>query len=296
MSYRPSNPKPITISDLRPGDILGSCGTSTIDKIVTLVDQGDYSHISQCVDVVDGQQYVVESTMKGIKYDAVDAVDTKVQDLVDCYRYTSKDGHHLGDEGWPVQPLVDVAKSYPGGKYCWDLTLTMGLVILGSRVPEKNILKTIIRIGGGIIVAEIEKLIEKKEHVDKTPMTCVQVATSAYWQAKTTPEHKYGLLIDIDDKRHPSKANPVNLLESGIKDLEAKAYLELRKEIEKLYRRHFGDEFVESILARLDAAPGPLIAGSALLPLGTCSPTDIQTSPSLEFVGCLKDTRKHGKH
>ena len=143
MSNRPSHPKCIKLSDLQSGDVILSAGSDWLDTLIKYLDQGDYSHVSQYVGVDSGNHMVVEATTEGIKYQNIEdpKSDMKVQDLVDVYRYKSIDGHHLGDPGWPVDPLIEKAKSYAGGKYAYgDLTMValMLLVVDFTKDPGRK--------------------------------------------------------------------------------------------------------------------------------------------------------------
>src|SRR5215831_1372267 len=132
MPLRPPNPKKITLADLQTGDVLLSCGdiaTNPLDHLITLVDEGDYSHASLVTVELDppGKPMVIEATTEGIKYETVD-VDMGVQML---------------------------------------------------------------------IVEGLEAWLEKTKAGGKTPMTCVEVITAAYWGAVAVPANKYGLEVEL---------------------------------------------------------------------------------------------------
>lgn len=274
MSLRPSNPKKITLDDLLPGDILLSAGSDWLDKMILYIDQGDYTHTTQYIGKIGGVHMVVEATEKGIKYQSVD--EDLTQDLIDAYRYVSPDGHHFGDTNWPVKPVLTEALSYQGAKYAYSELLMGAVVILASEVPDDKNLSEIVRIALSYIENQFEQWLT--DNADKTPMTCVQVATSAHWTAQATPANKYGIQVKINGARKspflPSK------------DLQA--YQKLRaKLISKMQSVH--PEFTQNLLKR--SAGITVFAGSELLPLGCCTPRDMETSPTLKFVGCIQDNR-----
>ena len=62
MSLRPTNPKKLNLDDLKPGDILLSAGDSDIDKIILMLDQGDYSHTTQYIGVELSLIHISEPT------------------------------------------------------------------------------------------------------------------------------------------------------------------------------------------------------------------------------------------
>jgi hypothetical protein len=113
MSLLPPSPKIITQDDLKSGDILLSCGDSYLDKAITMIDQGDYSHTTQYIGKENGSYMVVEATTKGALYHDT-AEHFLAQNLIDAYRFVSSDGNRLGDPGWPSEPLTDKAMSYAG--------------------------------------------------------------------------------------------------------------------------------------------------------------------------------------
>ncbi len=273
MGLRPPNPPKITLDDLLPGDILLSGGSDWLDKLIMYIDQGDYSHTTQYIGKIDGQHMVVEATTKGIVYHNTDA-DMNVQDLVDAYRYVSPDGHHFGDPDWSVQPVLDQAKSFVGAKYAYSELLVGAVVIMASEIPKEENLSEIIRIALDYVEHKFEEWLN--ENADKTPMTCVQVATSAHWLAASNPLNKYGLQVTINNARKPP----------FISD-ELSQYQEIRSNIiTQMEDIHSG--YVENLTQRSGIT---VYAGSDILPLGSCTPRDMETSPTLNFVGYLKDTR-----
>jgi len=273
MSLRPSNPKKITLDDLLPGDVLLSGGSDWLDELIMYIDQGDYSHTTQYIGKIKGEHMVVEATTKGIVYQNTDPDMT--QDIVDAYRYVSPDGHHFGDPGWPVKPVLDKAKTFVGANYAYSELLMGAVVIMASEVPKEAYLSEIIRITLSYVEHQFEKWLN--ENADKTPMTCVQVATTAHWQADATPANKYGLQVTINGARKPP-----------IPSKDMSKYQDLRSSlISKFNAVHPG--FANQII---QSAGMTVYAGSGLLPLGSCTPRDMETSPTLEFVGCIKDTRK----
>ena len=266
MSLRPTHPKKLNLADLKPGDIILSAGDSDIDKIILMLDQGSYSHTTQYIGVENGKHMVVEATTTGIKYHTIDE-DMTVQTLVDVYRFKSLSGHQLGDPNWPAAPVTNMAKTFAGGKYAYTDLLLVAVVLIGSELPKEAYLKEIVRIMlAGFQHELVEWLTNNK---DKTPMTCVQVATSSFWEADKNAARKYALQVDINGARH----NPFS-------SKEMETYQTIRREVIQATAHLGGQNGFKAY------------AGSDILPLGSCTPRDLQTSPTLEFIGCLKDTRK----
>lgn len=279
MSLRPDHPPKITVDDLKPGDVVLSAGDSGwIDEFILLIDEGDYTHATCYVGERDGHRHaMVEAGKHGVitrdlsyDYDQV---------LIDAYRFESADGHHLGDPGWPVEPVTAGAESFVGGPYAYSELLMGALVLVVSEVPASGKAAEIVRIVGQRLEHELQKFLETLEGEKKTPMTCVQVCTSAYWQADPGETRRYGLEVTIDGARKVPW--PVASDASGPVG-----------ELARLRER------VAAVLGESLATPAAdekggvtVKVGSPLLPLGSCTPRDMETSPSLRFVGCLKDER-----
>lgn len=274
MAHRPVNPPKVTKADLVPGDVLLSAGSDWLDILITAIDEGDYSHTTQYIGYIDGDYKVVEATEKGIKYESLD-VDINAQDLIDVYRYVSPDGHHFQDPGWPVKPVLDEAMTYVNAKYAYSELLLGAVVVMAAELPSGG-WSPVIRSGLDILEHEFVQWLNDNQ--DKTPMTCVQVATSAHWQAEASPAHKYGLEVIISSPRKP----PVPPTP------EIQHYHDVRASLISAVDA-VSPGFSNAII-RSDSSL-KVVAGSDILPLGSCTPTDLQTSPSLEFIGCLKDTR-----
>lgn len=302
MSLRPTNPSKITYDDLLPGDVILSGGPESdlLDLFIYLVDQGDYTHATQYIGKKDGVHMVVEATINGILFQSIE--DDMTQVLVDVYRYVSPDRHQIGDKGWPVEPIIDKALSYKGAKYAYSKLLLVGLALIACEIPKKDKIGEMVLLLSRILVSQLVGWLER--NADKTPMTCVQVVTSSHWQAESTPTNKYGLKVIVDGSRENKLFSSAELSESPDYRNELAKYHKLRNEfIEKLtsenpsYKKVMEQKsksmnlLLKSKSSKMEKSKSIFIAGSDLLPLGSCTPRDMQTSPSLELVGCLKDER-----
>lgn len=287
MSLRPSNPKKITLADLEPGDVLLSCGDNPLDQLITLVDQGDYSHVSLVTEMGGGKPMVVEATEGGIKHESI-GVDISYQYLIDAYRYVSPQGFGFKDPGWPVAPVLDQALDFVGANYAYSELFLAGVVLLAadksSNDPDLNAL---IRLATMVLAAKLEEWLQDTPGNGKTPMTCVQVATAAYWQAPATPSNKYGLEVQLVRPRstmaNASIASPSQIAE----------WRQMRGRIKNAMDAALPHTAVARPVVTATATTEGLVvtAGSSLLAAGMCTPRDMETSPTLKFVGCLKDTR-----
>ena len=294
MSLRPTDPKPIKTADLVPGDVIMSCGPSTddLDNLIKLVDQGDYSHASLYVGIDKTRPMVVEATKGGIKYDDID-IDLDAQDLVDVYRYVSPDGHHLEDPGWPAQPILDRAMTFVGANYAYDELMLGAIVLLAAqKSSEDPDWDALLRLCLMLTAKGFLDWLTRAKNEGKTPMTCVEVATTAYWQADPV-KHQYALQVQLVRSGGnvaamaprrvlaPADMEKVKTLTGQIQQAMASAspkHLALAAKHEAAATNQRG---------MVAAQPPPQTVGEAIL--GLCTPRDMETSPTLKFVGCLQD-------
>jgi hypothetical protein len=309
MSLRPLNPPRITAADLVPGDVILSCGPDTdpLDNLIKLVDQGDYSHTSLYIGVNQdrsdpnyGQPMVVEATKKGIMYDPI-SVDLDAQVLVDAYRYVSPDGHHLGDPGWPVQPILDRAMTFVGANYAYDELLLGAIVLLAAQKSSNDPdWDALLRLCGMLVARGFLDWLEGAKNSGKTPMTCVEVATTAYWQADPV-NHQYALQVQL--VRSNSNVAPMTP-QRTLAPADMEKIRSVTNQIEDAFARtspkHLalsaGQPASKGGAARMATTlppPPPQTVGGAML--GFCTPRDMETSPTLKFVGCLQDKNAPGR-
>lgn len=297
MSFRPVNTPKITVDDLLPGDVILSAGAinpanpnkkvppnqaymQLLDYLIKKLDGGDYTHTSLYVGKINGAHQVVEATTEGVKLNPI-SVDVDAQVLVDAYRYQSPDGHKLGDPGWPVDPILEQAHALVGGPYSYS-ELLMGAVILLELVSTpQGAGQLMVELAARQFEAELTKWIDSLEGT--TPMTCVQVATTSYYQAKAQPANKYGLQVKITGDREPPNPTPT---------ADAHEFKQLQGRLQAQFGRILPGEEFPARAAGL-APPWVIVtAGSDAAPLGTSTPLDMETSPTLAIVGCLLDERK----
>lgn len=292
MSLRPSNPRRITFGDLAPGDVLLSCGDSDLDLLITQVDRGDYSHASLVVEAPGGSggPRVVEATTNGIKCDSID-VDMDAQYLVDAYRYVSPSGFRFGDPGWPSAPVLEQANGFVGGAYAYDRLLMAGVALFAAEASQANPdVEALLRVGGMLLAEGLESWVHGAHGSGKTPMTCVQVLTSAFWQADASPAGRYGLQVQLV---RPDVALAARA--SAPPSPAVEEWRRMRARIKTAIDAALPDGVAThaAMPVRPMAAAGTglvLTAGSPQCPAAQCTPRDLQTSPTLEFLGCLKDT------
>jgi len=268
---RPNTLSPITFESVKPGDIILSAGPigNFLDDLIREIDQSAYSHTTLFIGMRGNQPMVVEATTSGIIHDTIKR-DWDEQAILDVYRFRAPDGSELGDSGWPAEPILANALSYVGGNYCYSELLMCAVAILAVDESNDPVVKEIVRLWGARIEYEVEQWL--RGNSGKIPMTCVQVATTSFYHADNTPYHKYGIEVRIDGTRH-SVPIPDHVVQ--LRAIKAK----LKSALDKL--------------AEDDRAPITVKAGSYYLPPGTCTPRDLTDSPSLHYIGTLKDTVHH---
>jgi len=290
MSLRPTDPKRITTSDLLPGDILMSVGpaSNALDTLITTIDQGDYSHASLYAGREGDTHMVVEATQGGIKYEPI-KVDLDAQVLVDAYRFVSRDGHHLGDPGWPAQPILDAAMKYVGAGYSYsELFLAAVALLSANKSSNSDYVNMCIHWFEIQVGMRLEDWINQQMGVSNQ-MTCVQVAVAAYWQA-SPDDGRYAIWVNMLRPVPPAAAK---VTAASTATTRSPAELGATRGRLRHALEHGLGQRATPAAATTAAGPEPteLPGGSAMLPAGFCSPRDLETSSSLTFVGCLQDTR-----
>ena len=285
MSLRHPNPPSITFEELLPGDILLSRGDDLLDKIIMEIDQGDYSHATEFLGFDESQNayMVVEATTDGIELNPT-SIDTNAQTLIDAHRFVSDDGHRFGDQGWPSAPVTDAAKSFVGGNYAYDKLLMVGVIIAATEFTTDDAIRFALRLGLAALVEKISAWIHRNS--DKTPMTCIEVITSAHWQGRSDPANKYSLKIDVPSTRTPLQgpiSQPGPTAMNGDSSELQNQYATLRANVLNAFSQ--GEI---SIGSKPDTRASRIPAGSDFLPCAAVSPRDIQTSANLEFLGCIQ--------
>jgi hypothetical protein len=183
-----------------------------------------------------------------------------------------------------VAPVIDQAMSFVHANYDYTELFLAAVVLLAAdesgHTPD---IDALIRLGELLLVEGLEEWLEKTKTNGKIPMTCVQVATAAYWQALAVPPNKYGLQVQL------VRSQTAAMKATAAPSAQVAEWQQIRSRIKSAV----DGAFPQAPKARPAVAP-PVPAGGPLLPAGMCTPRDLETSPTLKFVGCLKDTRTSG--
>ncbi len=291
--------QPIQPTDLRPGDVLLSLGVGDLSEMICLIDGGRYSHAA----LWTGNR-VVHATLGGIVL--ADLEGQKQQKLTDVYRYT-RDGHPLGSERWPSEPVIERAERFVGGRYAYSDLVMLAMLIGYGRRPRIPVMETIVRRIGAHAADGVTAWFQdqmrrsRKAAGQSSPAapdapgiatTCTELVGTAFYEAESTPPHAYALEV-VQPGRHDALqsagSNPE--LEAQYASLAAACRDFVRPDLPLL------DLVQQSQGAVLEAGPidavigwrksRKVVAGDRSLPLSTLTPRDLQTSPTLVCVGRL---------
>jgi hypothetical protein len=186
--------------------------------------------------------------------------------------------------------VLDEAKRYAGADYAYSELLMGAVAIMASEMPREKHLREAVRIALDYVDHKFQDWLNRT--ADKVPMTCVQVVTAAHWHAASQPANKYGIQVKLDGSRTPPGAANEFSSRAGTGSGARRAYQEVRSRIASAMQAVHPNVAVPAPKqARLETSGLVEVAGSGVLPLGTCTPRDMETSPTLAFLGCLKDTR-----
>jgi hypothetical protein len=280
MQATPARPVPLDVSDLRPGDVLLSCGDEALSELIRRLDGGDYSHAA----VWDGKQ-AVDATARGVvRRDLSD--DIKAQWYIDAYRWHSPppDSADLGHATYPPDPVIARSDRIVDEhtKFAYDELIMGALVIALSRKPTDKWLRISVR----LLLSRVEEWV--REHITAKPgttaMTCSETVAVSFDEAVPP---KYTIEVDVDPDRDyqafapaPPPARRTHVFSSY--DALKRRYAELFAEAEP------------NTALRLQAAAVALrgVGASVDLPPGSVTPRDLQTSPSLTLLGRLSETKE----
>jgi hypothetical protein len=287
-------------SDLRPGDVLLSCGFDAISRLISKMDGGAYSHTA----VWDGEN-VVEAITQGVgKFPLHE--ETDAQWYVDVYRWhtDTQPPHMMGEPEYPPDPVTKRAGEIAAtkAKYAYDKLLMGAFLIWVSKQPDDVWLRKLIRLYGD----DIERWIN--DHIlnqDSRGITCTEVVCNSFWEAAPPPRlpHDYKISIRIDGSRN---FRGLSYLRAKLADNSASApqsaseYDAIAMKFGLLYLRamRFEDaQFsnLENLQSRhADVAGtarglGPTAVVGDGVPPFFVSPRELQQSPNLVCIGRLSE-------
>ena len=273
------DPPPIHASDLKPGDVLLMYGDAPISDLIRQMAGGHYSHAgfwSDAGDVIDaGPAGVMHVPLEERLYH---------ERYVDAWRFKSKDGHRLGDPGWPEG---DVEASFHkflnsetgGTKFAYHRLFMVAMLFIvkagTKRFPYK---KKVIRILFEWVLEVMDQWLSK----GTVAVTCSGLVYSGFDEAEHNGlPHRYQVSV-----KNPYVMPPPTL-ETGLIEHRAALGHSLERSLESLGKAAGpAQEFLQkyAMSSGLDAG-GDLGSLAAHVYANFVNPADLERSPNLELIG-----------
>ncbi len=266
------NHRRLNPSDLKAGDVLLSFGEGPVSEWIVKLTGGDYSHSA----LFDGER-VVEGISKGVVSASLEEHVTAQKGGVDVYRFKSKKGNRLGEQGWSPDPIIIVGKHYfeTQTEFSYEQLYLLIPLVLFRRIPGqpealKKFLRFFLDTSAGLINTVIAG--------EKEPMTCSELVFRCFSEAVPVPQ--YTLALEEFSKGHGYQDLPIP--DSGKEGAELK---ELLREADKIARAYFEAKGLNVP----DPTHPPKFSPEVIADFVT--PADLQNSPNLEKEGCLSEPR-----
>jgi hypothetical protein len=285
-------------SDLRPGDVLLSCGTAAISELIRRIDGGLYSHAA----IWDGQ-FAVDATDDGVVRRPLEK-DEAVQWFIDAYRWHEppQNGPDLGSPKYPAQPVLDETDKIvdQGTQFAYDQLVLAALVIWLSNRPTDKWLRRAAR----LLLSRFEVwFVERIRKPGKISMVCSEIVARSFDQARRPPDYSIEVIVDgsrdaaaIAAAVKRARAIPVGVA-ATMPDTSDSAYDALK--------RRYGEILVQNTTTAVErqrllefAAANILTdtnttrlmrAGDGGIPPSCVTPRDLQRSPNLRLLGRLSE-------
>lgn len=286
--------KKLLASDLRPGDVLLSCGASDLSQLIRRIDGGQYSHAA----LWDGA-HALDATEHGVVRNDLEK-DEQAQLYIDAYRWHAmpNQGAVLGDAGYPAAPVLAVADEIVEQKttFAYDELVMSALVIALSREPADKWLRASAR----VILSRVE--IWLHEHIFSKPgrntMVCSETVARSFGEAQQPPDYSIDVIVDgsRDLSAMASLAAPsLNLLAASPKAGPGSSYDSLKRRYGELLAKAGTVDSQQLAIFALTQSQTSLLAlnvttaGASDLPFACVTPHDLERSPSLEYLGRLSE-------
>jgi len=277
----PSNPRELTLEDLKPGDVLLVRGHGIVSGLIAKSDGGRYSHGALWSGVG-----VIQATSKGITHEPFETGE------FDVYR------HRELDEAGAAE-VVAFAKSQVSGSYAYGELVLLGLLFSCGLRVKGALLNRLLDAIGGSKAAQLEAWLQ--EHSQQRIRVCTELVAASFFH---TTKQRFALRIWRFSKRPAPPPVDARGGAAAADDPTAEPPLESLTEasrgcLELLVRGGLASATNGRGTGLVLPAQAPAAAtktrkvfadpiafdASTGEKLGVVTPADLQFSPSLEFVG-----------
>jgi hypothetical protein len=287
----------ISKSDLRPGDVLLSCGCEALSELIRRVDGGDYSHSAMW----DGE-FAVDATGSGLKRRKLED-DEAVQWFIDAYRWHEPpEGPVLGSPKYPTHPVLDELNEIfeHGAAFAYDGLVLAALVIWVSNQPSDQWLRRAAR----LLLSRFEDwFLRRIRKAGKTAMVCSETVARSFDQAERPPNYSIEIIVDGSrDSAAIEDAAKADGAGGGGVATETPTRVTSYEDV----KRRFGEILLTGMrpderarlldFADLNARtrrgpPETVEVGESGLPPSCVTPHDLQRSPNLKVIGRLRENK-----
>ena len=203
----------VLLSDLRPGDVLLYHGDSFLSSLIRAFDGTEYSHAG----IYDGTR-IVEAIGEGVVRRAI-PVSVDGAKYVDVYRFKTKSGKSIGDEGLPALPVISQINQFASNpeRYAYEQLVFLALLAT-TRKLKVPVLGFVIR----NILDSAATLLNKIVAAGKEPVICSELVYRCYQGAGAD----YKIAIKGADKAANSiaaVAGPKSKVSKEEKEMQASA-------------------------------------------------------------------------
>ncbi|MCA9738278.1 MAG: hypothetical protein KC645_11695 [Gemmatimonadetes bacterium] len=279
------DPPPVSRDALRPGDVLLMYGDAAVSDLIRDLAGGDYSHAGfwSAGSGGDGGD-VIDAGPAGVLHVPLDE-RLYSERYVDVWRWRSKDGHGIGEPGWPEsdveQSFARYLNSATGGtRFAYHRMFMVALLFIAKagteHVPGKRIVRLLLEWALEVMDQWLSK--------GTTAVTCSGLVYRGFDEALHGGHpHRYQIAVD-NPYVLPAPVGAVGDAQRA----ETTARLETA-----LDRLDDGADLARTFLLRYAASTGfdtvgeDVAAAAAHVYADFVTPADLQRSPNLTLVGRL---------
>ena len=252
-------------SDLRPGDLLLSMGSSWKSRLIRILDGGHYSHAG----LWDGER-VIMSGERGIERHSLYSCDV--------YRFQHQ-GIPLGDGELDPQVLLEQARGYleVPNRYGYTGLYLVGLLMIMRRLAHPAWRRMLVELLGGLLLSKIKEAIDRHFPSGVVAVTCSELVTRIFCDARRVTGAPFDILVELEGRHEWPAWPPVGGRFERLMQETEDALSQVDPHLPQAIAR-----------ARFAAQSSPneiVVAGGPLAPACFVSPGDLEHSSSFVKVG-----------